>query len=124
MYWSVTFYEKNFIPVKSIMRVYNLILLIQNNVLFFIKVQASYLSKWQFCFTDRGKYLNMLNVEEQHNSYFHWAQKYLTTLHLPTQRAQSTLYFIQQLVPEINTAAGQSWIYDMSPKTPPGTKSG
>lgn len=65
----------------------------------------------------------MLNVEEQHNSYFHGAQKYLT-LHLSAQRAQSTLYLIQQLVLEINTAAGQTWIYDMSPKTPPGTKSG
>jgi len=30
----------------------------------------------------------MLNVEQQHNSYFQGAQKYLTTLHLPAQRVQ------------------------------------
>jgi len=40
----------------------------------------------------------MLNVEERHNSYFHGAQKYLTTLNLPAQRTQSTLYLIQKLV--------------------------
>jgi len=61
----------------------------------------------------------MLNSEQQHNNYFQGTQKYLTTLHLPAQRVQSTLYLIQHLVQEVNTAAGQSRIYDMSPKTPP-----
>jgi hypothetical protein len=71
---------------------------IQNNVVFLIKVQASYANNMEVSFTDRKKYLNMLNVEQQHNIYFHGAQKYLTTLHSPTQRVQSTLYLIQKLV--------------------------
>jgi hypothetical protein len=64
----------------------------------------------------------MSNVEQHHNYYFHRAQKYLTKLHSPAQEVQNTIYLIQQLVLEINIAAGQSRIYDMSSKTPPGTK--
>jgi hypothetical protein len=66
----------------------------------------------------------MSNVEQQHNHYSHRAQKYLTKLHSPAQVVQNTIYLIQPLVLEINTAAGQSRIYDMSSKTPPGTKGG
>jgi len=50
--------------------------------------------------------MNMSNVVQQHNRYFHGAQKYMTTLHSPAQDVQSNIYLIQQLVLEINTAAG------------------